>query len=69
MVLLDERTGHYWQLNSTGASVLTRLLDGQQPEQIAVQLAERYELSVDVIQSDVIAVVDQLRDARLVETR
>ncbi|MFF2963230.1 PqqD family peptide modification chaperone [Streptomyces sp. NPDC057963] len=35
MVLLDERDGRYWQLNSTGATVLQALLDGAGPQQIA----------------------------------
>ncbi|WTW32198.1 lasso peptide biosynthesis PqqD family chaperone [Streptomyces purpurascens] len=39
MVLLDERTGRYWQLNSTGALAVTALLDGAAPGQVADRLA------------------------------
>lgn len=31
MVLLNERTGRYWQLNATGAAVVPALLDGLTP--------------------------------------
>ncbi|USA02001.1 hypothetical protein NCG97_17145 [Streptomyces lydicamycinicus] len=29
-VLLNERTGRYWQLNATGGQVLRQLLDGHE---------------------------------------
>jgi hypothetical protein len=65
-VLLDERTGRYWQLNATGALVLRLLLVGQAPELIAAALAARFHLAPDRAGADVIAVTEQLRAERLV---
>ncbi|MGP4019726.1 lasso peptide biosynthesis PqqD family chaperone [Saccharopolyspora sp. 5N708] len=68
IVLLHQRTGRYWQLNTTGAAILRRLLDGQETDQIAADLAERYRLDADRAVRDVRAVVQQLRAAHLVAT-
>uniref|UniRef100_UPI003F49A631 lasso peptide biosynthesis PqqD family chaperone n=1 Tax=Pseudonocardia sp. CA-138482 TaxID=3240023 RepID=UPI003F49A631 len=67
LVLLNERTGQYWQLNATGGAVLRHLLDSQPPEQVAQHLATRYSLPVSQAQHDVTAVINQLRAARLIE--
>jgi hypothetical protein len=40
LVLLDGRRGRYWQLNTTGATVLRALLDGATPQNIARQLSQ-----------------------------
>lgn len=59
LVLLDERTGRYWQLNPTGAYVLHALLEGHPRDRIAGELATRYHI-------DVTALADQLSAAKLV---
>lgn len=66
LVLLDERSGRYWQLNPTGAQVLRALLKGRPCEQIAQDLVSRYGVGIDQAHQDVIAVTDQLRAAKLV---
>ncbi len=43
-VLLDERSGRYFQLNLTGARVLRALLDGQSADRIADGLASDHHL-------------------------
>ncbi|MDJ1132891.1 lasso peptide biosynthesis PqqD family chaperone [Streptomyces iconiensis] len=40
MALLDETTGRYFELNGTGATVLTALLDGARPQELARRLSE-----------------------------
>ncbi|MGH4001704.1 MAG: lasso peptide biosynthesis PqqD family chaperone, partial [Pseudonocardiaceae bacterium] len=65
LVLLDERTGRYWQLNSTGAVVLHALLAGQPPGHIAADLATRYHIEVQQAQHDVAALTDHLHTAKL----
>ncbi len=66
LVLLDERSGRYWQLNSTGAHVLAALLEGRDPDDIARGLAARYRIDVEQAQHDVTAITDHLRAANLV---
>jgi hypothetical protein len=66
-VLLDEHTGRYFQLNSTGATVVRGLLQGHSVDDTARQLAERYPVAADRALADVISILDQLADARLVD--
>ncbi|MDQ0712084.1 hypothetical protein QFZ55_001536 [Streptomyces luteogriseus] len=65
-VLLNERTGRYWQLNNTGAHVLRELLDGHQPAAIATGLASRYGIDSQQAERDVSAVIERLRGSELV---
>lgn len=67
-VLLDEHSGKYWQLNKSGSLVLRRMLDGEQPRQIASLLAARFNTDVDRAARDVDAVIVQLSTANLVST-
>jgi hypothetical protein len=67
MVLLDEATGRYWQLNSTAALVLHALLDGATPQEAAYRLAERYpQLAAERAARDVRALLTALSEPRLV---
>ncbi len=67
MVLLDEATGRYWQLNSTGALVLRALLDGATPQEAAYRLAERHpHLAAEQAGQDVRALLAALSGRRLV---
>ncbi|MGW8972128.1 lasso peptide biosynthesis PqqD family chaperone [Streptomyces platensis] len=65
-VLLNERTGRYWQLNATGGQVLRRLLDGHEATRIAVEVADRHRIDHQRAALDVAAVIEQLRTAQLV---
>jgi hypothetical protein len=67
LVLLDERTGRYWQLNSTGAHVLHALLQGHHPDHIAQDLATRYRIEVQQAHHDITALTDHLSAANLVQ--
>ncbi|MFF7729271.1 lasso peptide biosynthesis PqqD family chaperone [Streptomyces sp. NPDC008001] len=67
MVLLDEATGRYWQLNITAALILHALLDGATPQQTADRLGERFPgLGAERRSADVTAFVRALNEARLV---
>ncbi|MFI9203534.1 lasso peptide biosynthesis PqqD family chaperone [Streptomyces sp. NPDC053048] len=66
MVLLDERTGRYWQLNRTGAIVVHALLDGAGPEQAAAGLTATCPVSGQQAGADVDALLEQLTRAGLV---
>ncbi|GAB3898114.1 hypothetical protein GCM10029964_082050 [Kibdelosporangium lantanae] len=65
-VLLDERTGGYWQLNATGTGVLRQLLDGRQPAAVADDISTRFGVSAARARADVAKVVADLRSAGLV---
>jgi hypothetical protein len=65
-VLLDLRSGRYWQLNTTGVLVLQTLLDGGDEERAVAAVAARYPVDPDRAHADVRSLVTALRDARLV---
>ncbi|MFE6922951.1 lasso peptide biosynthesis PqqD family chaperone [Nocardia sp. NPDC057663] len=65
MVLLDERDGRYWQLNTTGAAVVSALLDGATPAQVADRLAATRPVDHDRAAADVAALLDHLTRAGL----
>jgi hypothetical protein len=65
MVLLDERTGRYWQLNATGAFVLQTLLAGGTCQDAAAALAERYPSEAERAATDVTAFTERLLAAGL----
>ncbi|GGO87593.1 lasso peptide biosynthesis PqqD family chaperone [Wenjunlia tyrosinilytica] len=68
LVLLDQRTGRYWQLNRTGATTLRLLLDGLSPEDAASALTAHSPDAADRALTDVRTLLDALRAAHLVVT-
>jgi hypothetical protein len=66
LVLLDERSGRYWQLNPIGADVLRALLAGKDSDHIARDLVTRYHIDRRHAQSDIAALTEQLHAAKLV---
>jgi hypothetical protein len=64
-VLLDGRSGHYWQLNSTGYLIVSALVDGDTLDDVAVTVAEKYRISRDQATTDVTSLVRDLTGARL----
>lgn len=66
LILLDERSGRYWQLNSTGAHVLQALINGEQPEQIIREIAMRYCIDPHQAHHDVTVLTSRLHGAKLV---
>jgi hypothetical protein len=67
IALLDEDSGHYWNLNPTGALVLRTLLDGGTPAQAAQALTEQFEVDAATASRDVQDLVGGLHSAGLVE--
>lgn len=59
-VLLDERTGRYWQLNSTGFVVLHTLLEGGDQEQAVRLLLTRGDADTATVGADVAEIVEHL---------
>lgn len=61
-VLLDERTGRYFQLNRSGALILDAVLADENAEQ---RLTEVYAVSPEQAAADVADLLDRLRSAGL----
>lgn len=66
-VLLDGRRGRYWQLNRSGSTILHRLLDGESPDTAAASISASAPVSEDQVRQDVLALVDALSKANLLE--
>lgn len=62
-VLLNQRTGHYWQLNHTGADSLRRLLAGQSVHDAAHDYAAEYGIEPSEAHQDITTMTGQLLDA------
>ncbi|GAB3211852.1 lasso peptide biosynthesis PqqD family chaperone [Marinactinospora thermotolerans] len=60
LVLLDRRDGRYWQLNSTGAEILRRLMDGEEVGAVAGFLAAEYEVDPAEAERDVRSLLDEI---------
>ncbi|GGS61635.1 hypothetical protein GCM10010156_20360 [Planobispora rosea] len=65
-VLLDQRSGEFWQLNPTAALIIRRLTAGDSPASAAAAVAEEFEVGPDQALADVRELVDELRAAGLV---
>jgi hypothetical protein len=66
MVLLNERTGRYFQLNPSGALILQALVNGADIQHAARLLTQRYTVTPDRAIADVTTLIDHLRSAGLV---
>lgn len=66
MVLLDERTGRYFQLNPSGALILKALVNGTEIPQAAHLLTQRYTVTHNRAIADVTTLIDHLRTAGLI---
>jgi PqqD family protein of HPr-rel-A system len=64
-VLLNERSGQYWQLNSSGWLILQTLLRDGSPDMAAAALVARYPVEPEQARADVEALLATLRKARL----
>ncbi|MCP3803396.1 lasso peptide biosynthesis PqqD family chaperone [Allokutzneria sp. A3M-2-11 16] len=68
MVLLDLRTGHYWQLNATAAAVVTGLRAGTPVDALVTELRLRFPEQAERLPADVSAFVTALRERKLVSS-
>ena len=66
IALLDEDSAEYWNLNPTGALVLSTLLEGGTSADAAQALVERYDIDADSASRDVQDLLDGLYSAGLV---
>ena len=66
VMLLDEDSGQYWNLNPTAAVVLRTLLDGGSSEQAVQELTSQYSVDAGTASRDVQDLVAELHSAGLV---
>jgi hypothetical protein len=69
IMLLDEDSGQYWNLNPTAALVLRTLLDGGSPQQAVQELTGQFLVDAGTASRDVQGLVDELHSAGLVRSR
>jgi hypothetical protein len=67
IVLLDEDSGEYWNLNPTGALVVRTLLDGGSTGDAEQRPIEQYGIDPDTARKDVHDLLNGLRSADLIE--
>ncbi|GGX81122.1 lasso peptide biosynthesis PqqD family chaperone [Streptomyces minutiscleroticus] len=60
-VLLDQRSGAYWELNPTATLVVDILLTGGDEAAAATAVTEAFDVDADRARADVDALVEQLR--------
>lgn len=64
-VLLDERSGEYWELNPTATLVVRTLLDGGDETAAVEALTAAFDISRDQALDDVTQLLRELRTAGL----
>lgn len=62
-VLLDTRTGTYWQLNETGSAVLAALSQGYTETEAVRRLTDGFQVDEQRAAKDIAGLLDQLRSA------
>ncbi|MFI9452453.1 lasso peptide biosynthesis PqqD family chaperone [Amycolatopsis sp. NPDC052450] len=68
MVLLDQNSGRYWELNPTAATVIQVMMDGGVPEQAVQNLVRRTSVTAERASRDVTTFLDTLRSRGLAVT-
>lgn len=66
MVILDERVGRYWQLNITGAKILSDLLSGATLQEVSAQLSASHNVNEEKAAADIKSLLEQLIKAQIV---
>ncbi|MEU9031355.1 lasso peptide biosynthesis PqqD family chaperone [Streptomyces sp. NPDC048383] len=66
-VLLDGRSGEYWQLNPSAAVIARTLLDGGGSTEAVLRLTEAFEVDEERAAADVHALLAAMRAAGVVQ--
>ncbi|MGY0018899.1 lasso peptide biosynthesis PqqD family chaperone [Streptomyces sp. cg35] len=64
-VLLDQRTGTYWQLNASGTVAVTALADGLGPHEAVERILAAFDVDRARAEADVADLTRQLVEARM----
>ena len=66
LILLDTYHDHYFALNETGAVIWTLLCDGRHPDDIAREISDDFDVSLDVAARDVELLLKRLALSKLI---
>ncbi|UQA92318.1 lasso peptide biosynthesis PqqD family chaperone [Streptomyces halobius] len=64
-VLLDQRNGHYWELNPTGTLVVRTLLEGGEEADAVDAVIAEFDIDRSQATQDVAALIESLRTSGL----
>ncbi|MEW1637033.1 lasso peptide biosynthesis PqqD family chaperone [Streptomyces sp. NPDC093801] len=64
-VLLDKKSGTYFRINPTGASVFEMLAAGRTRDEVVSELCARHPEAADRIPGDVAELIDTMRRAKV----
>jgi hypothetical protein len=64
-ILLDTRSGHYFELNAVGTCIVRALLEGVNERELHRRVAARFDVDADQARSDCAAFLDTLRARNL----
>ncbi|MFI7011471.1 lasso peptide biosynthesis PqqD family chaperone [Streptomyces sp. NPDC050145] len=64
-VVLDQRSGTYWQLNESGTLVVSALAEGLGAPEVVDRLIAEFDVERERAEADVAALAWQLVDARM----
>lgn len=67
LVILDKCNQKVHQLNSTASAVWQRIKDGREPERIAQEIVEIFDISPDVALQDVTRILEEFAALGLLE--
>jgi Coenzyme PQQ synthesis protein D (PqqD) len=68
-VLVDLNTKQYYRLNETASLIWQRLTTGTPVDDIAREMTEVYDVTIDRAQASVMAAVRRFKDQRLLSAR
>ncbi|ATW49212.1 lasso peptide biosynthesis PqqD family chaperone [Streptomyces peucetius] len=66
-VLLDTRTGEYWQMNPSAATAAQVLLDGGDADDAVRRVTDHFEVDTERAANDVRTLIEAMRSAGLVQ--
>jgi hypothetical protein len=67
LVLLDLTGGHYFALNAVGARMWHSLVAGKSPAEVAGELTRDYEVELEQLTRDCVALADELVERGLLK--
>ena len=67
MVLLDLRSSRYLTVSGVGVDIVSMLSQDRSEDELIASLLERYDVTEEVLRTDVGTFLHQLRDAGLLE--
>lgn len=66
-VLLDTKSGEYWQLNPPAALITRTLLDGGDADEAIRQVTDHFDVDAARATTDVHALIDGMRTAGVIQ--